>query len=559
MKLWIFTVLGLVLWNRVTWAFMVEITEISPHKIGTEEEWFEFLITPEEGGELIDMTNWEIRNEKGTIKYFKDFPDQIETVLQDRAPLLEEEFPFKISISEPQFFAWKKSPLSLPNGGATIVLQEEEVVFASQVYPKAKSGSKEGKSYAEVLNSYQGNVYPLVRVDDDQDEYTHTKGSKNKELPTPIQELDIRISEVGPNRVSGGDFIEIYIGTKSNNPVNLKYVEVKANGKTLWNPLSDFWVEPHQFIVIESLGNPVNTEAGAITIKSPKLAGLSAGSGTIELYAWSGTSLESRIDTVCYMNEKLSETEGNRVSKNRKDQDWFGECIDIANIKKNESLARENIQRDSNTKSDWIRHFNGSPGASNEVRNEAPVALIEVQGSGKIYGEIPYFLNLTGAGSSDPDGAEDFSRFEWYLNGERISDKLNPPGFYITKSGKSEIQFTVTDSSGASNTKMLQVEGYKKIKMVTLEALEEQLKKEMEVPLKKKEIQKELEPEVKTFASEFIAKAPETFWETVTDSLEPNIPERHFYQNMTARQKIAFFGIDKKLHPKNLGVIFLPY
>jgi len=52
----------------------VFITEIAPHKVEEEEEWFEFTI---ESDSVVDITDWKISNGKSSVRMFEDKKDAL--------------------------------------------------------------------------------------------------------------------------------------------------------------------------------------------------------------------------------------------------------------------------------------------------------------------------------------------------------------------------------------------------------------------------------------------------------------------------------------------------
>lgn len=533
-------------------ALEVQITEIAPHKVNEEEEWFEFVVS---GVDEVDMTGWKIQNAKGTTKAFEDFLDRIEL----GTGITYEQDVWNIA-GEKGFVSWTKSPLSLPNdGGSIILLDENDVVLDSIAYPKTKSGTIGGVKYAEIWNRDEdGELVPLIFRDDPESAFTHTKGAQNHLLPTLPDDLQILISEVNPQRVDEPDFVELYVLSSSSDPVNLKYFTLKHNGTKLWEVEHDLLVSPGDYIVVHA--NDIQEDfvrsSGKIEKYTTALSGLSAGSGTIELILFAGTSLEATVDFLCYQDEVLSQTESARVAKNIQAGYWIDECVEISEQIKNESVARNTDFGDSNTKSDWIRHFHGSPGEENILQNEAPVPVIRVQGSGKTAGTLPFSLNLTGEDSTDPDGDHDLKSFLWTINDEVFAEQENPLNYKIPIPGEYEVVLTVTDYSGATASQSLQVQTWDAGASSSGGFGETQEIKYF-FETQKEESQAQSSGD-KSFFADFIMQASAKFWTTLRAPSIPTIVSiRVYHSKLTFRQKLQFYHPTKTITRNNLGMIFM--
>jgi hypothetical protein len=229
--------------------------------------------------------------------------------------------------------------------------------------------------------------------------------------------------------------------------------------------------KPHRYI-----NSTILQETGDLWkwMKSSK-NGINNSSGTMEVILWSGTSWEKSEDFVCWKKKKLSKTEQKRVLKNTPNN-WKGRCISVQNLTKNESIARSEPQTDVNMATDFYRHFHGSPGEKNFIKNHKPHARIKIQ-SGKFRGESS--VNFTGlekdnSASTDGDGAKDLVKFQWKVDGKSCgnygedgwewaksrekklpcdieSQKSNPGNIYFNfdQKEKFEVVLRIKDITGA--------------------------------------------------------------------------------------------------------------
>ena len=275
-------------------------------------------------------------------------------------------------------------------------------------------------------------------------EESSSEGLPNESLPTSSDQVQILISETSPKRKDekGGDFIELYALSAPSDGANLKYMKVKHNGTTLFFLEEDFYVAEGDFILIQDE------------------VGLSAGSGTVEVILYTDTIYETTEDVLCWKDETLSQAETTRTEKFREAGYWTGECYDIADLVKNESIARNTDYNDTNQQSDFFRHFNGSPGTENESQNQPPQAVIAVQGTGRIAGVSPFTFNLTGEDSTDPDGDHDIKSYTWTMNGIPFADQENPPAQKTTIVGTHEIILQVEDFAGETSQAKLIIQVY---------------------------------------------------------------------------------------------------
>ncbi len=534
----------------------VQITEIQPFKVGSEEEWFEFTVNSKTP---IDIAQWKISNGKTTktIKTVKEaliMPAGLTLLTTD--PFTEESLAF--TAPEPLYFSWTKSPVSLANDGATITISDADDQVLSQVtYPKGKSGTRSAYKYSEVFNweSVLQKVYPLIFRNDGNSFFQHTKGRKNNELPSDPATIELLVSEISPDRDSekGGDFIEIYVKSGPSK-INLKYLEIKHNGTPLYYFDSDFWVSPDQFITLyvgkDTTGIVKNT-APYVLYSSAK-SGLSSGSGTVELILFSDTSYETTEDFVCYQDEKLSATEAKRVAKNS--LNWSSECIEIHDLIANESMARVTTFADTNTKNDFFRHFNGSPGLPNILQNQKPTAVITVQNTGNVQGVAPFSVNLTGENSTDPDGPKDIKTYQWLLENNIFSTAPNPPSFKLNELGTYKVVLTITDFSGASDRveqifqvvdKPVRYAGNSRSGGSTKQGKAKVL--ELLNPKSKK-----VAPE--NFFDDFLAQAPASFWKEIE---KPPVPRSSFDPPKIETASTPVISRKQQWLHKNIGWAFV--
>ena len=425
----------------------VKITEISPSTIGDEKEWFEFTIASSED---VNLTNWKISNGT-TQKLFSDYADRLTL---HSGGVLSEELLFTPDEAV-AYFSWTQSPLSLPNGGGTVqIVNEDEEVLDEVTYPDTKSGKSGGFPYSEVWNRRDDDVFPLVYKSDGDAHFRHSKGFENFNMPTFPSEMEIIINEVSLD----GNFVELRVSSDA----NLKYMKLKkkSSPRTVLFQTSDLLVKDGELIVIET--------------------DLSGGSETFEVILYAGTSWEVSEDFVCWKKGDISQSVVSEVEKKIGKGVWSGECLDITDLIENESFARDGS--DTNTKSDFLHHYLGSQGAKNSFpnkENQTPTAKFLVQGGAKIHETS---LNLTGFDgttltSTDPNGSFDIKNYQWMVNekscGEyatdfwewrqtRIGEKTceeestrsNPDRIYFNFEKKEAFTVTlvVEDYSGAAHT-----------------------------------------------------------------------------------------------------------
>ena len=542
----------------------VVISEIQPKKINDQAEWLEFSIESE--GE-IDISNWKISNGKST----KAFADASSSLF----PASETE-DLKYKLDEKKWFYFSPSPVSLADGGGTVqILNQNEEILDEITYQSTKSGTSGGVKWSEIWNRHEekNTLFPLQYKETEEINYKHSQGIENHKSPIFPQDIEILISEISPNRESliGPDFIELYIKSAFEDPINLKYLEVKNSGTTLFFMPHDFWVEPEDFIVIK-LGQEMTQLTDSHNphqISSSAKTGLSSGSSSLEIILFSGTSWETTKDFACWKKTTLSQSETSRVEKQRDLSNWTGDCIDIESITKNESIARNPEYSDTNQATDFFRHFNGSEGVENEVQNSAPVAVIEVQGSGKESGAVPFFLNLNGEGSSDPDGNSDLSTFIWTLNEEIFSEKENPDSIKIDQPGTHKITLTVTDFSGENSSTNLTVTTWQKTSSGSAPSFSSSLQTQLKQLIKtaestnKKPINSNSSKNKKDFFSDFLTHTDPINLEKILKSYSPPAIEQVIDSEsiiksyFPLKQKDKFDDNMQKKIAKNVAWIFV--
>lgn len=542
---------------NLTLAQSVQITEIAPHTLAHEGEWFEFKVF---GAESIDMSGWQISNGKNTPKKFSDFIENLHP--GENANLNGEPLIFDIGENE-AYFSFLPSPIGLPNGGGVIqILDETGTVLSEAVFPKTLSRSTKNYEEREILvwnNDTKLFVPQLIRAPYDLN-YTHSRGVPNSELPTNTDLYKILINEVSVDH-NETDFIELKVETGLDK-INLKGTEIKHNGTSLWHFEGDFWVQPNDLIVLK-VGTPDTGKVFRNVFHTNKKKGLSGGSGTIEIISNRGTSHEIVADAVCWQKKTLSQTEGKRVNKYVIAQAWSGGCINIESLIPNESLARIIGASDSNTASDWFRHFNGSVGHVNESANQAPQAVITLQGTKKIIATVPFLLNVTGTDSIDPDGKKDIKSFKWFLNEKQFSEKDNPKGFYIESPGEHTLKLEVTDQAGETHQARLKVIGLDGINRNT-GAQSSAVKRAVKEAAFKQIIKAEAADQELNFLAYFAAKPG--WMDALNNEKETLIypdykikttlePERQMYDEKWNRRINLPIPVRQRLK-KNLGLLF---
>jgi hypothetical protein len=571
-----------------TYAQSVTITEIAPHRIEDEDEWFEFVLRAEG---LVDMKNWKVSNTKST-KTFSEKKDLLQVpqlYTGSGTSQVDEENDLLVDVSGEAILYWIKSPVSLANGGGTIqVLDEENNILDEISYPETKSGTLDGEAYAEIWNRKNSHeVFPLFYRKND-GSHRHSKGMKNFSEPVSSHDIELLISEISPDRESekGTEFIELFVSSVLGDTANLRYLEIKHNGTPLISVDHDFEVREGDFIVLKLDGNPpsIVKKTNPHQISTNKRDGISAGSGTVEVILYAGTSWETTEDFACWKNGELSQIERERVDKNISADHWIGECIDIENMISNESIGRKTELPNTNTKNDFFRHFNGSEGLPNDTQNQAPIAHIQIQGGRKVF---KGYINLTGDQSTDPDGENDIQLYEWRIDGKTCPDaddswfwykqcdeqfsKTNPDKIYFDAVGTYTISLTVTDFSGMSNTVSTEIEvtehGVDPFGLRTSgsagssafsESVQQWLKQEsMDISTKNSSQKNQLLGEYDDFFDDFLMHQ-EMFSEDVSPTPTP-LPD--FLWNEPAplplKKRQMFNAEQKSRIAKNVGLIFV--
>jgi hypothetical protein len=356
------------------------------------------------------------------------------------------------TLQETGYFSFSPSPISLPNNGGRLqLLDADNQILSDLTYPKAASRSTKNYEEREMF-AWDDDTQSIKTINIRAPQaagFTHSRGQKNPALPTDSSRFKALINEVSVDH-DQTDFIEIFIPSGPDK-INLQYTEIKHNGTPLWYFDQPYFVEVGDYLIFK-VGTPDTGKAGENRFHSNKREGLSGGSGTVEIIAHSGTSQETWLDVLCWQKSDLSQSESKRVQKFRAAQAWHKACVSIADLIPNESIARPPSGQDRHTSADWFRHFNGSMGDENVTQNQAPTAVITLQGTKRSVATVPFLLNPTGENSTDPDGPKDLKSFHWALNGTFISDQINPPGFYLETVGEHTLTLAVTDHAGAVHT-----------------------------------------------------------------------------------------------------------
>ncbi len=90
-----------------------------------------------------------------------------------------------------------------------------------------------------------------------------------------------------------------------------------------------------------------------------------------------------------------------------------------------------------------------------------PKAVIEIQ-KGELLKEVPFSLNLDGSGSSDPEKSK--LKYLWQYPENKIIESKNPRSYRFEKAGTYDIELTVTDEEGLSDTATMQIVAKEKVK-----------------------------------------------------------------------------------------------
>ncbi len=333
-------------------TFTVQITEIQPVTIGTEEEWFEFVITPTQN-DPIDLSTWSIQNGKGTKKPFIEAKDALKTnQVIGWAPETQVWTPN----SEPAYFFFAPSPLTLSNGGSTIQLYQNDQLLTQITYPSTKNGTTNGKKWAETWN-FAPNTQQLVPLitQQDHDQLIHSQGLSSLNFPAAPDHVQLQVNQIKSNPGSPDqiDEIKLTITHSSEKQANLKYLEILHNGTTLVWIETDFYVREGEELKLQ-FGLPFSGIAETPTgylLTTDKRGGLVQSGGTVEVRLFGSTSHETTEDFVCW-GEELTASEQERVS-NAQDQDhWSGNCL-LPPDQEGTYLQRKEGNPDTNTKEDF--------------------------------------------------------------------------------------------------------------------------------------------------------------------------------------------------------------
>jgi hypothetical protein len=552
--------------------FHIFFSEISPHKIETMEEWIEIQAV---GTGSIDISQYQIGSKTfaETIPNLHATPPSSLNTDNDQVLIT---FPESGSV----VLWWDTSPISLPNNGSTLHIKNpNQEVIDEITYPETQSGTSGGNDYADIWNRNDPNTNNLcaLRYEHNHGYFSHTQGQPNHECPS---DAEIVLSEASPKHIEH-DFLELLIKNSDQEKTNLKYLEVKHNGTSLFHIETDYWIDADDRVVIEFNDTPfsITKKETHHVISTTKKDGLSAGSGTIEIRTHSGTGQLKTTDFVCWQDETLSQTESNRVQKFRDQNLWQGECIEIKDLIKNESIAREKTI-DTNTKNDFFRHFNGSKGLPNTEHNSPPQAIIQTQGT---YIQSNEALNLTGETSTDPDGDHDIQSYAWTINDVSCpvpsdgwnwtdhcdieSKRENPQNIYIHKPGEYTVTLTVTDYSGASHSTQIQITATENgINAFShgsnTSALGTNIKKWVQKELEKTNTQtKKSTPDIPDFFSDFLNALPIEKIQTLTQStitIPKYLQPEYTIPPLPRRKRDRFTPEQHKRIAKNVGLIFDP-
>lgn len=527
-----FFILAVFYWSHAA-SSQVQITEIAPHKVNEEAEWFEFRVW----GDEIDLSSWEMRDTNGKAKKFIDYTGQLLWGAGVEVVDLEK-LQFTLTKS-PAYFAWTSSPLSLPNAGGLIELWDGEVLLAQASYPKLKSGTYQSAPYAEVwtYDTEYGQFYPRLHRTFSGSRDSHSKLRKNQPSPPFPQGSSFLISEVGMKRED--DFVELFVQRLSLEQSSLEYLIVKHNGSPIYQGSARDTIKAGDYLVIY-----------------PE-KGLSGASGTIEVILWAGTSWEKQIEGLCYKKGDLSQGEQKRVDTFIMEDLWKEDCYDISNFSDQVSLARNIDHQDTNRAIDFFAHVHGSPGGVNINQNHPPKAVITLQNTDKYIRKVPFSVNLTGTDSVDPDGEKDIVYYDWMVNDVWFSDADNPTYFRIEKPGRYVFRLQVEDLSGDKDTAILVIEAVEKLDHIQPAMLNIH---EQEVDNTEPKVLKgfQEDPFFGDFVKAYALHAELEPFESVTkqDPGQASVTPMDYFQVKTARDRLAYWGRLKKVE-SNLGQIFL--
>ena len=362
----------------------VEIISLSPILKNIETPWLKFSIL---NPGLFDIDGWTISNENES-QFFMDHLEHLTLISGGTSTAPGHYLPD--NPETPIVFEWNTELLPILNSGVFSIKNEEAATLSQ------------------------------------------------KQINTP----QILISEISINHQEN-DFIELFV-KECSETFDAKFLEIKHNGTRLFFAENSLKIKESDFLTFDLISEKIQEEpvryrnttiiretGDSYSWESSSKNGLNGSSGTLELILFADTNWEANTaneeqteDFICWEKESLSETEQNRLDKNIP-QNWQNECINISEIIPNESMARREPIDDRNLKSDFFRHFNGSPGKENISNNKPPIAKFYIQGSPN----VTTSANLSAIdeenysnGSYDPDGQHDLKNFLWEINGKSCGD-----------------------------------------------------------------------------------------------------------------------------------------
>lgn len=252
----------------------------------------------------------------------------------------------------------------------------------------------------------------------------------------------------------------------------LKFFAVDAAGNRSAIQMAEYVLEnvlpgedparPLPILINEFIPNPVgldsenewieifNSGSEAVDLTGFEINGVKISAGTIEpqayqlLLAGDASNSAGQENVLAYTGswKALTNTGGEIVLKNKN-----GEVLDRRTY---ETIAEgQSFGRNLYNPEEWQTFSHPTPGVANTIINNAPIAVLTVQGTGNTSGDCKLFVNLTAENSTDPDG--DKLTYLWDFGNGSSSTEKNPAGFYFYP-GSYRVLLTVTDAAQSSVT-----------------------------------------------------------------------------------------------------------
>lgn len=439
--------------------FSITVLKAAPTSLGTTKEWFSLYI---QSNSAIDLTDWSIRRGSHSKKISdilhhihwneSHFPDgNLTSKLLDYIQYPADRFilfPRKNNSNEAWLYEGviylSPSPITLPDSGGIIeILDDQNEVVSSFVYPKTKKGTRSGQKYAEIWHQDpSGEIFPLLTWESDDIPILQKNFVKHR--PTLPENLSIKISEISLNGGDQSDFIELYVAETPSEGANVRDLQVTQNGTEVLGIKEDLVVQTGDFIIIKFGDKSLNLKQSNQThiFTGTGKQSLADSNGTLTVKLWSKTSWEIIEDFWCWKKPNTSPSNAmiGRINKAGSEQaNCFGTQKSTTERMSWAKDFLNPVQSPSDQEHEIKKHYLGSPGQINYWPNPInirPKAYIQVQ---SITNQT---ININGDNSYDYNGNYDIKSVDWTLLTENILDrreerkellsyKLNPSTFHL--------------------------------------------------------------------------------------------------------------------------------